>query len=406
MVPVAEKLEEAVAATRILTFLICVLAVPLFAQDKKSKLPLPELQVIYSYYMQDGNHSAVTGGTGTEELKYHSPAIVVHIPTDSLSSLSVDAGVDVYSSASQDNIDFNVSSASAEDARTHIKVGYSKSQPQTERDFGLHGSFSIESDYTSLGFGGFYSKGFNNYNSTLSIAGQAFIDDCRWGRLSVEDKLILIYPEELRGTDWEDRYMRYTYTLSIGYNRLINKRMNIGLFVDGVMQTGLLATTFHRIYFFDAQQTVIEKLPYQRLKLPIGVRWNYFATRHLVLRTYYRFYTDSWNLSAHTVEIEPVIKTSPFFSFFPFYRYYVQNAAFWFNPYAQHSVQQDFYTSDYDLSGFTAHKFGIGFNWHPLNGFSRHSRYGWKSWEMSLGSYLRSDGLQALFFSAIFNVGQ
>ncbi len=402
---VVEKPEEAVAVIR-LFLLITFLSGQLLAQKREKKLPPPELQIIYSYYMQDGSNSAVTGGTGTEELDFHGPAVQVHIPTDSTDYISIAAGVDVYSSASQDNIDFVMSSASSIDARTHIKVGYQKSHIPSESDYGVHGSFSIESDYTSFGFGGFYSKGFNNYNSTLTLSAQAFIDDCRWGRLSSEDQLTLIYPVELRGIDWEDEYMRYTATLSLAYNQILTKRLNVGFYVDGVWQSGLLATTFHRIFFFDDDQHVIERLPYERFKLPIALRLNYFATRHLLLRTYYRFYADSWNLNAHTIELEPVVKVSPFFSLFPYYRWYWQQAVFWFNPYRQHSVNQDFYTSDYDLSGFTAHKIGLGFHWHPLNGFSKKPDYGWQSWEMRLGTYLRSDGLQAFYVSTIFHVGE
>ena len=95
MAPVAAKQVEAVAVTKPILAFLLLATCNLFAQEKKKDLPPPELHIIYSYYMQDGNNSAVTGGTGTEELHYHGPAVVVHIPTDSLATLSINAGVDV-----------------------------------------------------------------------------------------------------------------------------------------------------------------------------------------------------------------------------------------------------------------------------------------------------------------------
>ena len=222
-------------------------------------------------------------------------------------------------------------------------------------------------------------------------------------------ELHLIYPQELRFREWEAQYKRYTSTLSLSLTQLVTKRLNVGIFADAAWQTGLLSTTFHRVFFNDPNaQHAIEKLPYDRLKLPIGMRMNYFANPNLLFRGYYRFYTDSWGLNAHSIEIESSVKFNAFFSVFPFYRYHIQNAVFWFNPYAEHSVNQDFYTSDFDLSAFHAHKFGIGFLWKPIGGIvnfnSRGS--GWKQVQIRMGTYLRSDGLEAYFISSIFNLGR
>ncbi len=381
-----------------------------FAQEKAQKKPPPSVDVLYSYYQQDGNNGAVLGGTGSQELTYHAPAVVVHIPADSVSQWDIKAGVDVYTSASTDAIDFNVSSASSKDARTHISVGYQEQNPTKEKAFGVHGSASVESDYLSFGLGGFYTKGFNNYNTVLNIGAQLYFDDCRWGWLSTTEgrELQLIYPAELRGIEWESQYKRYTSTLSLSLTQLISPRINVGVFTDAAWQTGLLSTTFHRIYFNDSQEAVIEKLPYDRWKLPIGLRVNYFATPKLLFRGYYRYYTDSWGLQAHSIEVESSIKFNAFFSIFPFYRYHIQNAVYWFNPFAEHRVNQEFYTSDYDLSAFTAHKFGVGFLWKPIGGIwvGAKKGFGWQQVQLRLGSYMRSDGLEAYFVSSVFSLGR
>ena len=76
-----------------------------FAQDtSKVKLEDIEVNFLYSYYKQDGNHSPVTGGRGTEKLDNNAPSLNINIPIDSSRSINIDGGVDFYSSASSDNI--------------------------------------------------------------------------------------------------------------------------------------------------------------------------------------------------------------------------------------------------------------------------------------------------------------
>lgn len=68
------------------TFALLLLAVTLRAQEadstsyKKRVLESTEVQLLMSYYEQDGSHSAVGGGVGTEELNDMTPTLVISIP--------------------------------------------------------------------------------------------------------------------------------------------------------------------------------------------------------------------------------------------------------------------------------------------------------------------------------------
>ena len=366
-----------------------------------------DAQFLFSYYEQDGNNSPVTGGIGTEELKFYGPSILVNVNIDSSKTFTLSGGADYYTSASSDNIDFNVSSASAEDLRTHVQVGMSHFNIKKSSSFSYHASFSIESDYTSLGAGGSYYKAWKNYNTWLNISGQIFIDDARWGRLSDEKILTLLYPSELRGVDWEDRYIRQTYSLSASLSRLHSKRLKMTFFIEPTYQNGLLATTFHRIYFSDVPEHVIEKLPYTRFKIPLGVRANYYVNSRFILKGFYRFYADSWKIYSHTIEIETPIKITQFVSVYPFYRFHTQTAAQWFRPFQQHLSSQEFYTSDYDLSKFTSHKYGIGVHLYPAKGlWVSKKNDGLIGMQARAGWYNRSNGLDAFFVSTVFSFGR
>ena len=86
-----------------------------YSQENQEENAKPiEVDFLINYYQQDGNHSAVTGGEGTEELTNAAPMIIVNIPIGD-NNLSLNGGIDVYSSASSDNIDPEVSGASKGD---------------------------------------------------------------------------------------------------------------------------------------------------------------------------------------------------------------------------------------------------------------------------------------------------
>jgi hypothetical protein len=65
------------------------------------------------------------------------------------------------------------------------------------------------------------------------------------------------------------------------------------------------------------------------------------------------------------------VKVTQFFALYPFYRYHIQTAATYFAPFAQHSISDVYYTSDYDLSAFAANKLGLGLRYSPVYGITR-----------------------------------
>ena len=71
---------------------------------KKRILETTEIDFLSSYYSQDGQNAAVTGGIGTEELTDATGTIVVAIPLNADDVLTIDAGVSAYTSASSSNI--------------------------------------------------------------------------------------------------------------------------------------------------------------------------------------------------------------------------------------------------------------------------------------------------------------
>ena len=80
---------------------------------KKRVLESAEVDFLASYYNQDGSHSAVSGGIGSEKLTDVTSNIVVAMPLNDDDVLTVDLGISAYSSASSSNINpFNATGAS------------------------------------------------------------------------------------------------------------------------------------------------------------------------------------------------------------------------------------------------------------------------------------------------------
>lgn len=351
-----------------------------------------DVNFLFNYYKQDGIHAAVTGGEGTEELEDQDVSTVIIVPLDSITNLDVKVGFNHYSSASTDRIDSRLSTASAKDNRVQLQMGYERLMPVKRQSWSVGLGGSLESDYFSSSITGAYSWDSKDGNRQINLQLQAFLDT--W---------VVIFPEELRvpGLAQVPTDKRRSFNLSISWSQVINQRLQIALASDIVYQQGLLSTPFHRVFFRGVTQARIENLPTRRIKVPLSIRANYFLSDFFVLRTYYRFYYDDFEIMAHTASLELPIKLGNIFSIYPHYRYHTQTAATWFAPFAEHVETERFYTSDYDLSAFDSHNYGIGLSFAPIYGISRfrvnsQGRLGFfKSIDLRYSRYQRSDGLSA-----------
>ncbi len=387
---------------------------------KKGAFTETEINILSSYYDQDGNHSPVTGGTGTEQLTDFTPTIIVNVPLDSAKQLSINFGIDFYSSASTDNID-DVSSTSSSDSREHVDFSYTQRLPYRRETFTVSGGLSSEYDVNSVSFGGSWTKESKDGNRELSFNGKAFLD--KWKIYS---------PDEFRSQgvgDGQQSDSRNSYAFGIGYGQILSKRLQASISGEIVYQDGMLSTPFHRVFFNDGvdvsglteRQLInssklrrVENLPGTRVKLPFGIRLNYYASDFIVLRSHYRFYWDDFGIVGNTFDLEAPLKITPFFSVIPFYRYHTQTTADYFKPFGEHlDGETTYFTSDNDLAGLNSHKAGIGIRYSPVYGVGRFKFPGFKDGtlvnfkgiDLRFAKYHRSDGLDAWIASFDLSFG-
>jgi hypothetical protein len=357
---------------------------------KSKKLKIDEINLVSSYYKQDGDNSAVTGGIGTEELTDISNTIDVKLVKYSTSgkkhTLDLEVGVDHYSSASSDQIDSQAnSSASSQDIRFYPSIGYAIENEEKGNTLGFGISSSTEFDYQSFGGNVSFAKKTKDKNGEFTAKLQAFLDQVK-----------LIEPIELRTSSGYGTEGRNTFAGSFSYSQIINKNLQVMFIADLITQQGYLSLPFHRVYFSDGSMHQ-EKLPDTRLKIPLAVRASYFWGDNIIIRAYYRYYSDDWNLKSHTADLEIPVKLSQSFSLSPFYRYYTQTAIKYFDAYKQHSAADEYYTSNYDLSDFNSSFIGMGMKYTPPKGVFGMKHF--NTLELRYGHYSRTTNMMSNIIS-------
>ena len=370
---------------------------------KKQQVSQTDIQVLFSFYTQDGNHSAVTGGTGTENLQVYATDVSITHRPNFRSTFSLGLGIDMITSASTDNIDFVKSSASRHDNRFHINAGYSRQLKRPNVRIGINSGMALESDYLSVPLGVSVEHDNADHSRQWSAGLQCYIDDLRWGRFDPDyySPETLVYPEELRDTAWFDIYRRTSYNLNFALYQVVNQRMQFAIFPEVAYQKGLLSTPFHRVYFTTQNAPRVENLPRERWKFPIGLQFNMFVGRRTIIRSYYRFYHDNFGITGHTFQLEVPVKANPQLTIAPLVRFYTQTAAKYFKPYKEHQLQEGFYTSDYDLSHFNSYKAGINARYALFQPMFRH--YSFQEIGLRYAFYKRSDGLSAHMISLLLD---
>jgi hypothetical protein len=379
------------------------------------KLKVDEIDFVSSFYWQNGFHSAVTGGIGTEHVTDLSNGLDLHLlwlgNHNNINHLDVGMGFDYHTAASQAYVS-KTGASSPTGTRIYPSLDYTLESAKTGNTIGVGAYYSGEYNYQSLGTDLHFSVKTDNKNGEFSAKLQGYFDQVK-----------LIYPSELipastttttsTGTvittasgsvissDGETSYgskknipssPRTTLSAAFSYSQQINERLQIMFLGDVVGQHGYLGLPFHRVYFNNGKDTV-EKLPSSRFKLPVGFRLNYFLGDNIIIRTYYRYYQDNWGIKSNTIGLEVPYKITPFFSISPFYRFYEQSASTYFAPYEQHLPTDEYYTSNYEYAKFNSQFFGVGFRIAPPKGV-----FGWQGlhdMEIRYGHYTQTTGLQS-----------
>ncbi len=264
---------------------------------KKRVLDHTEINILSSYYEQEGNNAAVTGGIGNEELNDFATNITVLIPLNEDDILTVDAGFSAYSSASSSNVNpfyktgaSNSSSsqlkgspwvassgASKKDTWTNLALNYAHHSDNRNKIYNLHISASNEFDYRSVGIGAGITRLFNQKNTEISLKTNLYFDHWRpvypteletyhkvngdlnsgffngedifnSNGISVDKTETIWHPENFT---YQNNTKRNSYSLSFFLSQILSTNTQAAFLFDIVYQHGLLSNPMQRIYFED-----------------------------------------------------------------------------------------------------------------------------------------------------------
>lgn len=369
---------------------------------KNLNLKVEDVNIVSGYYSQTGNHSAVTGGIGTQQLTDVSNTIDLKLVNYDIfnrkHSYNIELGIDHHSAASSAYVSTTGASKMG-GTRIYPSVNWQVENPEKRTTFGLGASYSGEYTYHSFGLNVLFAKKSKDDNREFTAKGNLFLDAVKMvepSELRPASNQIILTSASQGGDESEKARIpsssRNTFDASFALSQVVNQRMQISLLTDGVVQQGYLGLPFYRVYFNDGS-VHIENLPDFRWKLPVGMRLNYFLGDRVVLKSYYRFFMDNWGVRSHTVSFEAPYKITPFVSLSPFYRYYIQTAADFFAPYAVHTANDQYYASDYDYAAFSSNYMGMNLRLAPTNGVL--GAKGFSAIEIRYGHYRQTTGLVA-----------
>ena len=363
------------------------------------KLSLDEVNLISTYYNQNGDHSPILGGRGSEQVNEFTSLIELKLTgytnPNYIHTLTGEFGFAQHTAASQAWVSSSGASRK-EGTRIYPSLQWSLKNVALKTEYSAGISYSYEYNYHSLTLNGGFSKANKNngefqakftgsFDRVVLIAAETMSKNdpiiANYALSSttptLSKPLMVVTAASGGGTtttttreneeENTPTFPRTTLTTSFSYNQVINTRSQVALLADLSGQFGFLGLPFHRVFFSDINNSKIENLPSQRLKLPIGIRYNYFIGDNIILRAYYRYYMDTWGIKAHTASLEVPYKISPLFSVSPFYRFYTQTAADYFAPFAQHLSTDQYFTSNYVYSAFKSHFYGVGIKWNTVD---------------------------------------
>ena len=392
------------AAALALAAFIPLVSSPAWGQPPPDAEEGIDVDFLLNYYEQDGDHSPVTGGIGTEELDVIAPVFLVDWRKGGRWSWRAELGVDAITSASTDNMDLGeavVSGASRLDNRAYTSV--TASRALEKQTIGLTLGLSNEYDYQSIRLGGNWSRDFRRQNTTLSAALMHYNDTVElYGIDGV-----------LRGDD-----DRTTTDLSVSVSQVLGKKTvgSIEVFVSD--QSGFLSTPFHEVILaptpmFAAGQVVAERLPDARTRTAVGLRVNHAFSKKVVGRFYYRFYDDDWGITAGTIEFEPRFRlpTESEMWLYPILRFHSQTESDHFGLPRTLTSGDSYRTADRELGEFNSEKYGLGWKVArvPADRQRGGGRLRWlggirslRRFETRVTTYSRDDGLDSLSASFAF----
>lgn len=301
-------------------------------------LPEDRADAMYHYY--DG------GG-----VKIDGPSLVVRKKIKQNFSLYGNYYVDSISSASIDVITTGASRYTEE--RTEITGGLDFLHGDTLMSISL--TNSEENDYTANSL---------NIGVSQDVFGGMTTITMGYGRGSDEVRRNLA--DGSADPAFREDADRRNYRL--GVTQVITRNMVLGLNYEAVTDEGFLNNPYRSVRFLDPDNSSgfsfePEVYPRTRTSNAFALRSRYYLSHRAAVHGGYRFFDDTWGITAHNFDVGYTHPWKQSFAFDVSYRYYTQNSADFYSDLFPFEQAQNFLARDKELSAFNSHTMRVGMSY-------------------------------------------
>ena len=315
----------------------CLLAVPTLRAGV-----LPEDRADASYHSYDGGGVEVTG-----------PSYLIRKGDGQNISGAINYYVDSISSAS---IDVVTQGSSYNEQRTQWSGSLDYLHADTTMTAGY--SNSDESDYKSDTYSFSIAQSMFGDLTTVSL-GYSYGDD------TITNNVDAAFVEQQ--ADHKNYHISMT--------QILTKNMLLSLNYDGITDSGYLQSPYRNVLVLNdpndpsagANFNTPEDYPDTRTSNAVSANLLYYLPYRAALKFSYRFYTDDWDIDAHTAKIA---YTHPLWDRWILdigFRYYQQTHADFYADVFNRPDQQNFMARDKELSEFKDYTVGFALSYDLLN---------------------------------------
>ena len=157
--------------------------------------------------------------------------------------------------------------------------------------------------------------------------------------------------------NFEETVDRQIY--GFGVSQIVTPKLILGMTVEGITDEGYLNNPYRRVRYLDPSNAQFgysfqdERYPNTRTSVAAALRGRYFLPYRAAIHGEYRYFSDTWDIVAHTAEVGYTHPWRDNFIFEAKLRSYRQSEASFYSDLFSRVDEQNFLARDKELSSFS-----------------------------------------------------
>ncbi len=155
----------------------------------------------------------------------------------------------------------------------------------------------------------------------------------------------------------------------VGLSQILTKNLLFTLNYEAVTEEGFLHNPYRSVRYLTSPTTTsnqLEVYPRTRTSNAVSARFRYYLPYRAAIGLGYRYYTDDWDIKAHTAEVNYTQPILDRWTIEVDYRFYTQSDAKFYSDLFPRQDAQNFLARDKELSKFSDQSAGISLQYEFL----------------------------------------